>query len=189
VSNSDLYIPRPVLKLIIIAGLLLGILIAVGWVATGKGLLVAIASVILTPILVLISLYSYYVVIYIIWRIFWLVVGIGAALVIFLGIATLFFSENLLAFSAGLVVLLVSLVSWRTIDKWLPYETPEQRAVRYTNEERKAEGHPLWDKFEDEPEFPEPQRPRPRRPSPPPGRPDPDRINKEIAARKQRLNP
>lgn len=64
---------------------------------------------------------------------------------------------------------------------WLLWQW-HQRAQRPPTE---RDGHPLWD----EPEFPEPQRPRPRRPSPPPGRPDPDRINKEIAARKQRLNP
>ncbi len=187
-NNSDFYIPRPVLKLIIIAGLLLGILSAVGLTATGKSPLLAIASVVLTPIGALIFLFSYYLVIYIVFKIFWFVVGIGSALIIFFAVATLFLSTNLLGFSAGLVVLLISLLSWRAIDKWLPYETPEQRAVRYTIEERKSEVHPLWDKIDDEPEWPEP-RPRPRRPSPPAGPPDPQRINKEIAARKQRLNP
>lgn len=48
--------------------------------------------------------------------------------------------------------------------------------------------HPLWDEPEDEPAPPSNMRPRPRRPAPA-GPPDPQRINKEIAARKQRLNP
>lgn len=185
-DNSHFYIPRPILKLIIIAGLMWGIVISIGLSASGARPLVAIASVVLAPMAILIWLYFHYLIVYIIWRLFWFVVGIAAAISIFLVIAGLVWSDNILAFAAGIMVLLVSLILWGALDRWLPGERPAR--VTITNEWLPSRPRRVGRSVEPSFDEPEPEHPtRPRRPSPPPGRPDPDRINKELAERKRRM--
>lgn len=183
-DNSPFHIPPVPAKLIIIASVWIGFTIsAMSWlfIDIARGLLI----IVLVPMAVLLLLYGYYIVIYIFSRIYWYLLAISAAWIVVI-LAGITFMAGFPYWILGAAMLGISALLWRVLDHWLP--SSQERAVRFTLEEqetarqRRRAQHPLND--------PSPEHPtRPRRPAPPPERPDPDRINKEIAARKQRLNP
>lgn len=174
-------IPRLALRIVVLAGLMYAVgLPMVNFVRTGDvrqfilQLLLGLGAVVLLPIVLFIRRMLIYLEFFIFW---YVVTGIAIAAMIFGAFAL----DVTVGQRGGLpiaVVLLVVGALWWFISREKPNK-PTQR----------DDGHPLWDEPEDEPAPPSNMRPRPRRPSPPAGPPDPQRINKEIAARKQRLNP
>ncbi|MBN8594014.1 MAG: hypothetical protein J0M33_19825 [Anaerolineae bacterium] len=175
------HIPRLALRIIVLAGLMYAVgLPMVNFMQTGDvhqfilQLLLGLGAVVLLPIVLFIRRMLIYLEFFIFW---YVVTGIAIAAMIF-GAMWLDLTVGQRGGIPIAIVLLVVGAVWWIVSR----EKPNKPT-------RRDDGHPLWDEPDQEPEFPPNMRPRPRRPAPPAGPPDPQRINKEIAARKQRLNP
>lgn len=172
-NNSVFHIPRLVVKLLVLTGIALGLVIwSMGLIKLVEPVAIIVA-VVLTPALILLVLYSVYLIVYLVWRLYWIIIGLVAGWLIVTSLLRLLLLGTTTHQIAAAVAIVVGLILWLVMDRWIPGATEKTVVIRHEYERQPS---------------PEPEHPtKPRRPSPPPGRPDPDRINKELAERKRRM--
>lgn len=176
-NNNWTHIPRWALRIIVLAGLMYGVglpLLIFGRTGDVRGLLIALVIGVGAAALLPIALLIRRALVYLEFYIFWYVATAGAILALVFGAVSLLFERGIGGIAILGVLLLVAGL-WLFISRPSNPPPPENMTPRRPL-------HPL-----DEP--PTAPAPRPRRPTPPPGPPDPDRINKELEARKRRINP